>query len=130
MRNQRWMLALIGLLAVGLLAAGCGDDDSSSTEGSTPTEMSDATTEDSDGDSEDAGEGASADDVYNACIDAVEGTAVEDQAKPQCEQARDAFEECTTQAGKAGNDQATELALQICQQAADQAVKALESAGG
>lgn len=125
MRTQRWMLALIGLLAVGLLAAGCGgdDDETTSSESSTPTEMTNETTEAT-------ADGASAEDVYNACVDAVEGAGVEDQVMPQCEQARDAFEECANQAGNAGNDQAAELALQICQQAADQAVKSLEAAGG
>ncbi len=27
MRNSKWILALVGLLACGLIAAGCGDDD-------------------------------------------------------------------------------------------------------
>lgn len=137
MRKQVWILLIAGVFACGLLAAGCGDDDSSSTE--VTVEDTDASTTVSDGDtsvtaedtstSSDSGEAASADDVYNACVDAIEGTAAEAAGQTACEQARDAFEQCAEQAEAAGGD-AAETALGICQQAADQAVKSLQAAGG
>ncbi len=132
MRNTKWIVLLVGLLACGLIAAGCGDDDGDDTS-STPTEAttsSDTTSEDStssDTTSEDTSGDNTPDDVYNACIDVIEGTPAEEAAKPSCEQARDAFQECLDQANAAGDAQ--DQALKICQDAADQAIATLESAG-
>lgn len=103
MHNSKWLFALAALIAVGLLTGCGGDDNSASVEGSTP------------------------DDVYNACIDAISGTAAEDSAKPACEQTRNAFEQCTTQAQNIGGS-AGDTAVQACQDAADQTVAGLQSA--
>jgi hypothetical protein len=141
MRNNKWIVLLVGLLACGLLAAGCGDDNSSDDTSSAATEATTATddtatTEDTtsedttseDTTSEDTSGETSPDDVYNACIDLIEGTPAEDAAKPSCEQARQAFEECQKQADAAGS--ASDQANQICQDAADKALKQLQAAGG
>jgi len=48
MRKQVWILLVVGVLACGLLAAGCGDDDSSTTQ--VTVEDTDASTTVSDGD--------------------------------------------------------------------------------
>lgn len=137
MRNNRWIVLLVGLLACGLLAAGCGDDDESTTTPAATEETAaedttaaddteESTTEET---TEDTGDtGATPDDVYNACVDVIEGTAAEEAALPSCEQARNAFEQCLQQAEAAGGD-AADAALGICQQAADQAITTLESAG-
>lgn len=106
MHNRKWLPALIALLAVGLLGlAGCGGDDT--------------TTE--------ATGGATPDDVYQACLDALEGTAAEGGAQNACAQTRDAFEECTTQASNAPEGTARDAALDACQEAADEATAALNA---
>jgi hypothetical protein len=70
-----------------------------------------------------SGGDATADDVYNACIDAV-GNA----GKAGCASARDAFNNCADTA-KAQGGLAESSALDACQQAANQAVNALKAAG-
>jgi hypothetical protein len=136
MRKNLWILAVVGVLACGAIAAGCGgDDDTASTtevtvedtDASTTTSGDDTTVTATDSTSSDSG-GATADDVYDACVDAIEGTPAESAGQSSCEQARTAFEQCTKQAEAAGGD-AAETALGICQQAADEAVKQLEAAG-
>ena len=137
MRFQKWMAALAAVLALGLIAAGCGDDDDT-TSATTATE---ATTTETPGDDETTtaedettasddteAEGSTPEDVYNACIDVIEGTAAEDASKPACEQARDAFQQCLDQSEAAGGD-AGEAAIKICQDAADQTIDALKAAG-
>ena len=119
MHNSKWLLALAALIAVGLLT-GCGGDDNSSSTAASDTSSTSSTTSAST-------EGSTPDDVYNACIDAISGTAAEDSAKPACEQARNAFEQCTTQAQSIGGS-AGDTAVQACQDAADQTVAGLQSA--
>jgi hypothetical protein len=142
MRN-RWIILMVGLLACGLLAAGCGGDDSTSTAAVSSTEATTSsadtssteattsddtsTTEDSTTDTASSG-GTTPDDVYQACIDAISGTAAEDAAKPSCDQAKAAFEQCAQQAASAGGD-AGDTATAICQSAADEAIKQLQAAG-
>ncbi|HET6832203.1 MAG TPA: hypothetical protein VFH44_12735 [Solirubrobacterales bacterium] len=130
MRKAYLTLIVLGALALGVVAAGCGDDDETSpteaTTATTTTATDDTTAEETTTDSD---EGASSEDVYNACIDAIEGTAAEEVGQTACEQARDAFDQCAKQAEKAGGQAAT-TALGICQQAADQAVESLESSTG
>jgi hypothetical protein len=137
MRNAKWILLLVGVLACGLIAAGCGDDDDSSsstvaTEESTSTtdettsDDTETTTEDS---GDDSSEASTPDDVYNACVDVIEGTPAEAAGMPGCESARDAFEQCTKQAESITDDSGHDLAVQACQDAADQAVAALEASG-
>lgn len=134
MRTHRWILALIGLLAVGLLATGCGGDDETTTttdpaaaglsESTDSTAMTDSTVTTDSSDS-----GASAEDVYNACVDALKGVTNESIAGGQCETVRAAFEQCAKSAA-AGGDAGAEVGLQVCQQAADKAVDLMNTAGG
>ncbi len=123
MRNFKWLLACFALLAAGLIA-GCGG--SSSTTGavtvSGPSGGSATVTTTS------ASGNATPDDVYNACLDAIQGTAGESAGQQACAQARDAFEQCTTQASKAPEGTARDQALKACQTAANQATDALKSA--
>jgi hypothetical protein len=132
---------MVGLLACGLLAAGCGSDDSTSTAAVSSTEATTSsadtstteattsddtsTTEDTTSDDTSSSGGTTPDDVYQACLDAISGTAAEDAAKPSCDQAKAAFEQCAQQAASAGGDAATA----ICQSAADEAIKQLQAAG-
>jgi hypothetical protein len=132
MRNLKWLAALVAVLAVGLIAAGCGGDDDETTaatvtEATTTTE-DEATTEDETTSEDTSAEGSTPDDVYNACIDVIEGTPAEEASKPACEQARDAFQQCLDQADAAGGD-AGDTAAQLCQDAADQTIDTLKTAG-
>lgn len=133
MRKREWLGVLVALMACGLIAAGCGSDDSTSsdaasadttstTSDTTPGDTSDATTEDSGGDK-------TADDVYNACVDAIAGTPGEEVGKAGCTAAKNAFEQCETQADAAPEGTAKDTAVKACQDAADAAVAALNSAG-
>jgi hypothetical protein len=128
MRNVKWLAALIAVLGVGMLAAGCGGDDDTTTVTSGSDTTAATTTEDTTSTSEDTGtSGSTPDDVYNACIDVIEGTAAEEASKPACEQARDAFQQCIDQANAAGGD-AGDTAAQLCQDAADQTIDTLMTA--
>ena len=119
MHNRKWLPAFIALLAVALLGlAGCGGGDDTTT--TTPAAGDTATTTG-------ASEGATPDDVYQACLDALEGTAAEGASESACAQTRDAFEECTTQASNAPEGTARDAALQACQDAADRATDALNA---
>ena len=83
MRKNHLILLIAGVLAVGLLAAGCGSsDDSSTTEVTEPTSTATTTeststdttsTDTTTTDTTVTSGGASADDVYNACVDAISG---------------------------------------------------------
>jgi hypothetical protein len=64
---------------------------------------------------------ATADDVYNACIDAIKGSTA---SKSACVSARDVFTQCADSAGGL----AASTTLRACQAAADQTVKALKAA--
>jgi hypothetical protein len=134
MKNTKWLVLLVGILACGLIAAGCGDDDEEPTSDAPAVEAEDtatdeAATEDSEATEEtsDSSGEIDAEGVYTACTDAIEGTAAEEAGQAGCEQARDAFEQC---ASAAVGTQAEESAIKICQDAAEQAIKALESAQG
>jgi hypothetical protein len=102
MRNSKWILALVGLLACGLIAMGCGDDDEDS--GS-----SDATTEESSSESS-SDSAVDVDEFLSSCEETVEGT--------------------PDQAEASGNEDAAEAAIETCQAAADEAVKQFEALGG
>jgi hypothetical protein len=121
--RTKWILALSALLAVGLIAAGCGDDDDSSDSTTTTS-----TAEDTSGssDSSDSSGGATAEDVYTACQDAIAGTPAESAGEAGCAAARDAFEQCATQAENL-DSAAKETAIKACQDTADAAVKALQA---
>lgn len=131
MRNAKWMILLAGVLACGLIAAGCGGDDETSSTAAATTEDSsttEATTDEST--TEDTGGTASTpDDVYNACIDVIKGTAAEAAGQSACEQARTAFETCAQQADSISDSSGHDIAVQACQDAADQTVAALQASG-
>jgi hypothetical protein len=130
MRERKWLVALAAVMATGLIAAGCGSDDNTTT-----VTAGDATvtTETTDGETSTTVEadstGATPEDVYNACIDVIEGTAAESAGQTACEQARTAFEQCTSQAESTPEGSARELAIKACQTAADQATAALLAGG-
>jgi hypothetical protein len=143
MRKIHLIVLVVGVFAVGLLVAGCGgsDETTSTTEATTATtedtsattsdstSTNETTTEGTDTTSTESSGGTTPDDVYNACIDAIQGTAAEQAGQAACEQAKNAFEQCIKQAEAAGGS-AADTAMGICQQAAEQAVKSLESSGG
>jgi len=129
MRIAKWMLALMALLACGLIAVGCGDDDDDSSSSDEPAteETSDSSSDDSSDDS--SSSGVDADAFLSECEDAFSGTPAEDAAASACQQAADALESCGEQAEAAGGDDAAvETAVAACQDAADQAVEQLEAA--
>ena len=127
MRTNRWIVLLVGLLACGLLAAGCGDDEESTSDAPAATEEaatdSEATTEDSES-TEETSDSSEVDveAFLSECQDAAAGTPAEATADQVCQQAADALEEC---AGAANDDQT----IAACQDAADAAVKQLQAAG-
>jgi hypothetical protein len=131
MRNSKWLLVLVGLLACGLIAAGCGDDDSSSSD-DTATEESGASGATGESGSTDTS-GASdvdVDDFLDSCQETVEGQPGADDAISACEDAADALENCADQANASGDEDLAEAAIEVCQQAADDAVEQFENLGG
>ena len=127
MRITKWMLALVALMACGLIAVGCGDDDDDSSSDEPATEESSSSDDSSSDDS--SSTGVDADAFLAECEDAFAGTPGEDAAATACQQAADALESCGEQAESAGgDDEAVEAAVAICQDAADQAVEQLEAA--
>lgn len=131
MRIAKWMLALIALLACGLIAVGCGDDDEDSSSDEPATEESSSSDDTASEESDDSSsEGNTPDDVLAACEEVIEGTPGAEAGQAGCEAAADAFEQCLTQAEDVDDDSARETALKACQDAADQAVAALESTPG
>lgn len=130
MRNAKWILALVGLLACGLIAIGCGDDDEDTGTDEPATEESSEDTSSEDTSEDTSAEGSTPDDVLAACEDAIAGTPGEDAGQAGCEAAADAFETCLAESEDIEDDSARETALAACQDAADQAVGALESVPG
>ena len=129
MRNVKWLALLSAVLAFGLIAAGCGGDDDDTTSAAATTE---ATTSAEDTSTESTTEevsGSTPDDVYQACLDVISGTAAEAAGQAGCEQARDAFQQCIDQAEATGGN-AGDSAAQLCQDAADQAINTLKTAAG
>jgi hypothetical protein len=100
----------------------------------TPTDTSttsdDSTSDDtSDDTSSDDSTASTPDDVVNACMDVIKGTPAEAAGQSACEQAGQAFEQCTQQAESIDDSAGHDAAVQACQDAADQAVAALQAAG-
>jgi hypothetical protein len=125
MRISKWMLALVALLACGLIAAGCGDDeeDSGSDEPAATEESSDSSS-----DSGSSGATVDADAFLAECEETAEGTPAEQTAATVCQEAADALESCGEQAEQAGGDEAAvEAAIKACQDTADAAVEQLEA---
>jgi hypothetical protein len=132
MRSVKRLAALAAVLALGLVASGCGGGDDTTTvsvgDETTTTSTEATTTGESTSTTADSTSGSTPDDVYNACLDAIEGTPVEESTKPACAQARDAFQQCIDQANAAGGS-AGDTAAQLCQSAADQTIDGLKAAG-
>lgn len=135
MRKQVWILLIVGVFALGLVAAGCGGSDDTGTEvtvedtaattedtAATTSEDTDATTTSEDtttsGDS-----GVDTDAFLQECQDTVAGTVAESAGNDACQTAADALESCASQAN-------SETAIGVCQQIADQAVKSLQATTG
>ena len=130
MKNYMWLSACLALVAAALVA-GCGGGDSSSTSAPATTAAGSASTSSSSTTTEATTTEASGDstpeDVYNACIDALSDVGNDQVVQQGCSQARDAFEQCSTQASNAPEGSAREAALKACQDAANQTVAGLES---
>jgi len=135
MPKRNLLVMLLVVLAFGVIAAGCGSDDSSTTvsaddtDVSTTVEDSSTTVEDT-STSSDSDNPVDADAFYDACVDAVSGTAAESAGTTGCQQAKDALETCGKQAEASGNDEIAQTAIDACQKTADQAVEQLQSLGG
>ena len=121
MRSKNLLFLLAVVLTAGLIAAGCGDDDSTRPRPPPrprPRRPRPPRTRSDDrgqrpGSSEIDSEG-----VYNACVDAIEGTAAEAAGETAGAQARDAFEQCAAQAEALPEDNsARDDAIAICQDA-------------
>ena len=131
MRNSRWIMVLMGLLACGLIAAGCGDDDDDSSSDEPATEEESGATGESDSTDTDSGDATvDVDEFLSSCEETVEGTPGAETAIAACEDAADALEECATTANESGDEELAADAIALCQQAADDAVKQFESLGG
>src|SRR5258707_14880531 len=109
MRNAKWMVLPAAVLAMGLIAAGCGSDNSTSS--STPADTTATTGGDS---TTSGGGGATSDDVLNACLDVIKGTAAESAGQSACQKAADAFDQCQTTAEGQPPGDARDLAVQAC----------------
>lgn len=127
MRNYQWLLAGLALVAAGLIA-GCGGGSSTTTGAVTGTVSGPNGSATVTGSTTTSVSGATPDDVYNACLDAIKGTAAESAGQSACSQARDAFQQCTTQAENAPEGTARNTAIKACQTAADKATSALKNA--
>jgi hypothetical protein len=130
MRNSKWILALVGLLACGLIAVGCGDDDDDASSSDEPATEETGATGETDTDT-DAGAGTvDVDEFLSSCEETVEGTPGAETAIAACEDAADALEQCAEEANESGDEELAETAIEACQQAADDAVKQFEALGG
>lgn len=117
MKDYKWPVACLALVAAGLIAGCGGGDDSTSTP--TATDAGETTSTEASGD-------ATPDDVYQACVNGLEGIP-ESTLQTSCGQVRDAFEQCATQAANAPEGSAREAVLQQCQEAANKATEALNA---
>ena len=126
MKSYMWLSACLAL-ATAALVAGCGGSSSTgsaarTTSGATTAPPGPASTTSTRVDG-----GTTPDDVYHACLDALQGIASERVAQRGCAQARDAFVQCVTQASNAPEGAPRDAALKACQRAADKAVAQLRS---
>jgi hypothetical protein len=131
MKNYMWLSACLALVIAGLVA-GCGGGDGTTaapvTSGS-DTSASDTASTTTTSTSTEASGDATPDDVYNACLDALNNVGSEQFVQQGCANVRDAFEQCMTQASNAPEGSVREQALQACQDAANKTVDGLEAQG-
>lgn len=127
MRASRLVLIVVGVIVGALVVSACGDEEPETT--STPAEQLEDAGEVSEGAAapDEDGAVADADAVYDACIEAVTGSAAEDAAIMTCEVARDAFESCASRADSLDEPARTE-SMEICRDAADQVIGTAEAA--
>jgi hypothetical protein len=118
--NHLWTCACLALVAAAALAGCGGGNGSTSTSGAETVPTGTPTTT-----STVAGQ-ASPDDVYQACLGALEGAVAQKAAQNACSQVRDAFQQCTTAASNAPEGSARDAAVKACQQAADKATSQLQ----
>src|SRR3954452_15901045 len=90
MRNYFWLSACVAIVAAALVA-GCGGGGSSTSTPATSAATTPTSTSASSSTTTEASGQATPDDVYNACLDAIQGTVAEQAAKAGCAQPRDAF---------------------------------------
>jgi hypothetical protein len=124
MKNYVWLSAGLALMAA-VLVAGCGGGGSTTsaagtTAGGSASTSSSSTTTAASGD-------ATPDDVYNACLDALNGVGNQQIVQQGCSQARDAFQQCATAASNAPEGSARDTALKACQDAANKTVAQLQA---
>lgn len=126
MSKYKWLLSACLALMAAALVAGCGGGGSSTSAPAT-SESGSATTSTSSSTTTEASGQATPDDVYQACLDALEDVGNQSTVQQGCAQARDAFEQCATQASNAPEGSARDAALKACQDAANKTVDALEA---
>jgi hypothetical protein len=124
MKNYVWLSACVAITATALVA-GCGGGGDSTAPATTPSvatapSLSTSTTTEASGN-------ATPDDVYNACLDALKDVSNQQVVQQGCANARDAFEQCATQASNAPEGSARDTALEACQEVANETVAGLES---
>jgi hypothetical protein len=121
----RWLTTLGALLALGLLASGCGGETTTVTVGPSTTSTSGSSTSSA----STTASGTTPESVYNDCIDAINGTPAESTGQRTCEQTRDVLEQCIQQA-QSVPQAAQASAIRLCDSAAQQAIDALKASGG
>jgi hypothetical protein len=119
MQIQQLVAALAAVLTAGVITAGCGGGDETTTVTAAPSTTSTTA----------SGSGATPEDIYNSCTDAIKGTPAEGPGETTCRQARDVFEQCVQQT-RSLPEAARENAVQVCRTAAEQAIDALKGASG
>lgn len=128
MNYRKWLAALIAVVALALVA-GCGSSDNNTTSsvsssGGAATTDTTATDTTSSGGSTSISGNATSEDVYNACLDAINNAST---GQAGCQAAKDAFDQCQQQASSLSGS-SKGIAEKACQDAANKAVAALQSA--
>ena len=122
---KRLLLVLAALLACGLIAAGCGDDDDDSGDDSpATTESAPAdTTEDSTDTGDDSGGVAPSDDV-DSVDEAVEACkeGVDSSSQQLSEDLRNDLKDICEQAAEGDEDELREASLEICKRVVEETV--------
>ena len=101
MRTSKWLIALVAIMATGLIAAGCGDDDESTTAAAETTSTSEETTSEDTSTSDGSDRRRRQRPPMTSTTPASKRSRVgraESAGQTICEQARDGFEQCASQA--------------------------------